>query len=397
MFKNLMLYRLPAPWAITASQLDEILTPHALTPCASLDLQSQGWTSPRGAGLAHAVNHQILLNLTTEKKIMPAAAITQLTKARAAEQEEAQGFGMGKNAMKELKERVADEMLPRAFSVKSTVQVWIDPVNGWLAIDTASTGRADEVVRMLLKAIEKMPIESVRVQRSPTAAMTEWLQSDEAPAGFTVDQDAEMRSSGEGHATVRYVNHTLEADDVRRHIAAGKRCTRMAMTWNGKISFVLTEALAIKSVKAIGVLKEAGGSQDADERFDGDMMLMTGELALMLVDLIDSLGGEAGDLASPAGAVATSTSLHDGVAEVLTNLKLLGGAGLIVEGFIDGPDPLYDQAVEIVRKNNRASISLVQRHTRIGYNRAARLIESMEINGVVSARASNGDREVCHG
>ncbi|MGZ9075533.1 MAG: DNA translocase FtsK, partial [Burkholderiaceae bacterium] len=57
-------------------------------------------------------------------------------------------------------------------------------------------------------------------------------------------------------------------------------------------------------------------------------------------------------------------------------------------------DPLYDQAVEIVIKNRRASISLVQRHLRIGYNRAARLLEDMERAGMVSAMQSNGNREI---
>jgi len=57
-------------------------------------------------------------------------------------------------------------------------------------------------------------------------------------------------------------------------------------------------------------------------------------------------------------------------------------------------DPLYDQAVQIVLQNRRASISLVQRHLRIGYNRAARLIEEMEKAGLVTPMASNGNREI---
>lgn len=60
----------------------------------------------------------------------------------------------------------------------------------------------------------------------------------------------------------------------------------------------------------------------------------------------------------------------------------------------DESDPLYDQAVEVVLQTRRPSISLVQRHLRIGYNRAARLIEQMERSGLVSAMGSNGNREV---
>ena len=70
------------------------------------------------------------------------------------------------------------------------------------------------------------------------------------------------------------------------------------------------------------------------------------------------------------------------------------GEGLAEGGGDAESDPLYDQAVAIVLKTRRASISLVQRHLRIGYNRAARLIEQMERAGMVSTMQSNGNREV---
>ncbi|MDO9451058.1 MAG: DNA translocase FtsK, partial [Rugosibacter sp.] len=71
------------------------------------------------------------------------------------------------------------------------------------------------------------------------------------------------------------------------------------------------------------------------------------------------------------------------------------GAGGEGGGASDGEaDPMYDQAVEIVLKNRRPSISLVQRHLRIGYNRAARMIEAMEKAGLVSPMNNAGGREV---
>jgi len=57
-------------------------------------------------------------------------------------------------------------------------------------------------------------------------------------------------------------------------------------------------------------------------------------------------------------------------------------------------DPMYDQAVEVVLKNRKASISLVQRHLKIGYNRAARMLEEMEKAGVVSSMSGSGQREI---
>ena len=68
--------------------------------------------------------------------------------------------------------------------------------------------------------------------------------------------------------------------------------------------------------------------------------------------------------------------------------------GMIAEGDNSEKDPMYDQAVEVVLKNRKASISLVQRHLKIGYNRAARLVEDMEKAGLVSSMSGSGQREI---
>ena len=135
--------------------------------------------------------------------------------------------------------------------------------------------------------------------------------------------------------------------------------------------------------------------------------------------ILDQMGAETllgqGDmLYMPAGA-GFPTRVHGAfvsdaeVHRVVDWLKSIGTPNY-VEGILDAPeelaaaeagaagtgeaDPLYDQAVEIVVRNRRASISLVQRHLRIGYNRAARLLEDMERAGLVSAMQSNGNREI---
>ncbi len=294
-FKNLQIYRLPSPWAMTSEQLETYLAPHAFAPCNSMDMQNQGWDTPRPNGkLVHSVNRQMLIMLGTEKKLLPAMVINQVSKAKAIEIEEQQGFKPGRKQMREIKEQVTDELMPRAFSIRRDTMAWIDPVNGWLVIDAASPSKADELLKLLLKSVAEMPLTGLHVALSPVTAMTDWLVADEAPSGFTVDQDTELQSSSESKATVRYVRHTLEADDIRRHIAAGKQCTRLALTWSDRISFVLTENLTIKRITPLDVIKESSDStaQNDDERFDSDLMLMTGEINRMLSDLVAALGGE---------------------------------------------------------------------------------------------------------
>ena len=150
------------------------------------------------------------------------------------------------------------------------------------------------MLEQLHKSVDSLPAKPVRTQRSPGATMTGWVAGGEAPAGFTLDQDLELRSPDEAKATVRYLRHPLEGEEIRGHIAAGKTATRLGMTWNDRISFVLTDELQIKRVTFLDILKEEAESQaeNDDERFDVDFALMTGELARLLADLLEALGGE---------------------------------------------------------------------------------------------------------
>jgi recombination associated protein RdgC len=93
---------------------------------------------------------------------------------------------------------------------------------------------------------------------------------------------------------VRSVRKSVDIDDVRRHVRAGKQCTRLAMTWADRVSFVLTDALDVKRVAPLDVLKEnaeLAATTDQDQH-DADMALMTGELSKLITDLVDALGGE---------------------------------------------------------------------------------------------------------
>lgn len=292
-FKNLQLYRLPAPWDIPIEKMAEQLERMLFQPCGSQDMQSRGWVPPREGVLVHSVAGQWLVALRSEQKLLPSSVVNQFAQERAEEIEAQQGYKPGRKQMKEIKEAVLQELLPRAFARRRTTYVWIDTRNGWLAVDAPSSTKADEVLEALIKTLDDLPIRLLKTQRSPASAMTEWLVG-EAPPGFTVDRDCELRSAVEEKSAVRYVRHPLEGDEVRHHITEGKFPTRLALTWADRISFVLTEKLEIKKLGFLDVLQEEAESQavTADEQFDADFALMSAELARFLPDLVDALGGE---------------------------------------------------------------------------------------------------------
>jgi recombination associated protein RdgC len=294
-FKNLRLFRLAPAWSCTADGLESSLSKHAFQPGGNRDMQSLGWVNTRDdSGLVHSLDGQYLLTLRADKKLLPTTVINQFAKARAQEIEEQQGFKPGRRQMKEIKEQVTDELLPKAFSVYRDTRVWIDTRNHWLVVDAAAAAKSDEVLGMLAKSLEALPVSPLYVEQSPAAAMTNWLISDEPPSGFSIDQDTELRSTSESGAAVRYVRQSIEIEDVRKHVQAGKQCTRLALTWADRVSFVLTEGLDIKRVNPLDVLKEGqeAAALNDGEQFDSDFALMSGELSRLVEDLVEALGGE---------------------------------------------------------------------------------------------------------
>ena len=98
------------------------------------------------------------------------------------------------------------------------------------------------------------------------------------------------KSADEAKAVVRYARHPLDIDEVRAHIEAGKLPTKLALTWDDRVSFVLTEGLQLKKIS----LSRHGvrGPGADDQGFDTDVAIATGELTKLIPDLVEALGGE---------------------------------------------------------------------------------------------------------
>lgn len=293
-FRNVQLYRLPEHWDMTADRLSEQLARLSFQPCGSQDLSSMGWAPVTGEALVHGVGGQWLIALGVEQRLLPSSVVKQVCEDRAEEIEAQQGFKPGRKQMKELKEAVMQELLPRAFTRRRKAYAWIDPKNGWLAIDASSRSSAEPIVEALHKALDELPLKLLNTERGPSAAMTDWLAAGEAPDGFTIDQDCELRSLNDEASAVRYVRHSLEGEEIREHIAAGKQVSKLALTFEDRISFILTDKFEIKRVQPLETLnsKEDGDAKTREEQFDADFALMSLELGRLFPALLDALGGE---------------------------------------------------------------------------------------------------------
>jgi len=308
-FKNLLVYRIGPGWDDSLQTVSDRLEEARFAPCGATQAKSFGWIEPRGepgAPLAEGIDGHWILRFRIETKVVPGSVVNRKLDERRAQIEAESGRRPGKKESRELKEAITLELLPMAFSKLATVTVWIDRRAGLLMLDATSQSTIDDVVTSLLKLLPGLAIVPVATRESPAACMASWLVSQEAPSGFSIDRECELKATDDTKAVVRYSRHALDIDEIRGHIEQGKQPTRLAMTWNERVSFVLNEQMQLRKVSFLeGVLDEAGAARE--EGFDADVAIATGELSRMIPDVVEALGGEADGVAGSRAATMGST------------------------------------------------------------------------------------------
>jgi recombination associated protein RdgC len=295
MFKNLVFYRLPADWAISAADFESQLAGHTLRPCGPFDMSSRGWVAvTHGGRLLHTVNQQHMIALGVDEKLLPGSIVRQVAEERADIQAQEQGFPVGRKQMRDLRARVADELRARALTRRRITRAWIDPQGGWFAIDASSIPRAEMVVETLSDTLGSFAPRSIETERSPHAAMASWLLRGEAPVRFSIDDELELQTADKSKTIIRYTRHPLDGKEIRGYLAAGKYPTRLGLTWNDRVSFVLTDKLQVKRLEFLEMSKHDTPQDEVDveEQFDIDFAVMAGELGSLLKDLTLVLGND---------------------------------------------------------------------------------------------------------
>ncbi len=279
----------------TSTGIAEAMAAAAFAPTGPTQERSVGWVPPRAehGALVESVGGHWFMRLMIETRSVPADAIRREVDAEAARIEKETGRKPGKKERRDLKEDARMALLPHAFPKQCAVGIWLDPERGTLAVDTTSQARADIAITELIRCAEGLVVAMPNTESSPTGAMAGWLASQEAPDNFTVDRECELRAADESKAVIRYTRHALDTEEISAHVRQGKFPTRVAMTWNDRVSFVLTDSLRLKKLAIMDVVVEGSRAQGdgAGDAFDADAAITSGELAPMLADLFAALGG----------------------------------------------------------------------------------------------------------
>jgi len=296
-FRSLSLFPLTSALPFGLDELEAALGNQPFRPCGSLELMSSGFEpvlGPKAQSFVHAAEDVWTVRWVSEEKRLPGGYVRDQLADQVLAYEAREGHAPGSREKKEMKEGIEHALLPRLIPRRRRMFASIDAARGWVIVDGAASKQAEALVGAIRQRTGSLPVSPWRTQDDWGSSMTQWLASRELPEGFELDQTCVLTSQEEdgGSATLR--KHDLTVDEVKVHLAAGKKVTRLGLVWRDRMSFVLDAAGVLRNLKPTDVLLEPLEQADDDDamaRMDQTLALQDMTLRALVEDLNKALGG----------------------------------------------------------------------------------------------------------
>jgi len=281
-FRNLTLFRFPT--SLDLSDLDTQLEQTRLKPVGALELSSRGFISPfgrDGEALSHRIGDALWLTVGSEDKLLPSSVVNDLLQKKLAELEQREGRKPGGRTRKRLKEDLVHELLPRAFVRPGRTDALLDLEHGLCVVDTSSRKSAENVVSEIRHALGSFPALPLNAEVAPRAVLTGWIAGEPLPDGLSLGDECELKDAADKGAVVKCQRQELTGEEIGKHLESGKQVTRLALTLDDHVSFVLGEDLVLRKFKLLdGAVDQLESTERDDLRaeLDARFALMAGEV-----------------------------------------------------------------------------------------------------------------------
>jgi recombination associated protein RdgC len=376
-FKSANVYRLHDAPEHTAETLNDMLKGDAAKPLGNADAKRHGWTPPasRNAELfMHEVQGHRLFSMLKQERLLPGSVIKDAVEEQVEALEEKEGRFLTRKEKSSIKEQVTESLLPRAFIKTTKVFAWWDVKRGRITVNSASRSVCEDLLDLLRETLGSLKVTPHSTQTLPVRAMTTWLHDTAQgtlPANLNLGDVITLKDKGDdGVWRGRQIDP--DSDEIQQMLETGRQAVELAMTVNDNVSFTLNDSLTLKSLRfGDKLLEEADAQDDGDDataRLEADFYLMANALAEAIDSLTAMMGGET-ERAVPVSLDEPDTGTHPG--EQLSGIRyeedLLPTAAAL--------------ASEYNTKRENLTVSKLQRHFKIGYNRAQRLQEYLISKG----------------
>ena len=295
-FRNARPYKLPGRLGIDASELSQRLSRRPFQPCRPSQAVSSGWVaslSDDATDFVHKSGDYWLIRLQREERLLPASVIRSEVSSRIQEIQTGQGRRVQRKERLDIVDEVTQDLMPRAFTKSQYLEALINDREGWVWVNTASAGRAEDLLSLLREGLGNLPVAIPDTQKSPVIVMSQWLLNGGLPDGMSLGGDVDLEDPQEEGGVVRVRGMYLESDEIRRHIESGKQVVRLALSWQDQIDFVVDRDLSLRRIRFSDELKGVNEElhEDVLARRDADCLLMGETLSTLQSAIAKTFGG----------------------------------------------------------------------------------------------------------
>ena len=216
----------------------------------------------------------------SEEKLLPGAIVNDLLARKLEEVERKEGRKPGGRARKRLKEDLVHELLPRAFVRPGRTDALLDLGHGLCIVDSSSRKSAENVVSEIRHALGSFPALPINAEVAPRSILTGWIAGEPLPEGLSIGDECELKDAADKGAVVKCQRQELQSDEIAKHLEAGKQVTKLALTLDDHVSFVLGEDLIVRKFKLLDGAVDALESTERDDvraELDARFALMAAE------------------------------------------------------------------------------------------------------------------------
>lgn len=293
MFRNLRFYRVTGPWPKSEEALSECLAENAFSPCGAFSERSAGWEalgSNEDDPLCRRLNGADLIQLRTQSRVLPVAAIKEALEERLIEFRSRMELEPTPGELRRLREETRDKLLPKALVKSERNRACFLHAESLLVIDVATPTKAEWFLDQLRPCFDQFYCTPLTFNNPPAELMHRIFMG-ESPLGFSLGRECRMQDATESKSTVNWSDFELSDGTIRQHVIEGMKLTHLGLGFDEVMSCLINEDGVFSKLKFIA--GEAVDNEDPMARLDADFVLLTGAVRRLNEDLKKLLGGYA--------------------------------------------------------------------------------------------------------
>jgi len=294
MFRNLRFYRVTSPWPESEEALSDILSKNTFSPCGSFSERSAGWEAPGNRDddpLCRRVNGADLMQLRTQSRLLPAAAIKEVLEERVVEFRARMEQEPSRAELRNLKEETRDKLLPKALVKSERTNACFIHSESLLVIDAGTVTKAEWLIDQLRACFDQFFCTPLAFNNAPGDLLTGIFMGD-SPLGFSLGRECRMQDVMDSKSMVSWRDFELTDHTIRQHVVDGMRLTHLGVGFDEVMNCVISDEGIVSKVKFIeGEAVDNWGKEDPLAKLDADFVLLTAAVRRLIEDLKKLLGG----------------------------------------------------------------------------------------------------------